>query len=63
MLAVDRGCDTTLVDFLIANGVSPVETDTPRGYVFVSQYFLLLGLQAVPDGTFSILQVSMVTVT
>jgi hypothetical protein len=33
MLAVDRGCDTELFDFLLAKGISPAENDLTNRYV------------------------------
>jgi len=33
MLAVAYGCDLDLVDFILANGVPPLETDTENGSV------------------------------
>ncbi|KAJ6579649.1 ankyrin repeat protein [Mycena vulgaris] len=32
MLAVQRGCDTGIIDFLLAKSVSPAETDQTRGW-------------------------------
>lgn len=33
MLAIDSGCDTALIDYLLSKAVSPAENDQIRGCV------------------------------